>query len=482
MKKIRNILIALFFFMILLLLTSKVDATSISASPSSPKVGQSVTITVSVPNVNTVDLTATVSGAGTSGTIRLVDGSMTGSAKTFSKSITVTPTSAGTIKVSVSSSSNAVLNGSYVEGVSASKSISVTNATSGGGSSSGGSSNGSSNSGGTSGGKSSTGNTSTKSNTNTTNSEEKTVKSTDNSLSALTVAEGTISPEFSKDVKEYTVNVPYNTDTANITATPTDGKATVAITGNTELKEGENTATITVTAEDGTTTNYTIKITKARTPVALQSLIIKYQNQNGELIEIPLNPEFNINVLEYSLEDLEYWVDKLEIEAVANLEGATIDIQGADSLNAGENIITITVKIPAEGQEAVEGEELEEETITYTIKVNKKEEPTLIAKIEDWFKGIFGTISTWYNENTREIIIGSLGVCIIALIGLSAYIVVDYNKYKDVIAKTKKVVEINKAKEVTNSASNNTESVNDKKENIKMDDNKKDNLKGGKHF
>ena len=224
-------------------------ATSISASPSSPKKGKPVTITVSVPNVNTVDLTATVSGAGTSGTIRLVDGSMTGEAKTFSKSITVTPTSTGTIKVVVSSGSNAVLNGQYVN-VSASKNITVTEPqTNTGGNSSSGSSSGNS--------SSSSGTTNKKPTTNTTKPVE-TPKSTDSTLSALSVKEGAISPEFKKDVKEYSLTIPYETSEVNVTATATDSKAKVAIEGNKDLKEGENTAVIKVTAEDGTVTEKTV--------------------------------------------------------------------------------------------------------------------------------------------------------------------------------------------------------------------------------
>lgn len=473
MKKTKKIILTILFFVSILLITDKVNATSISASPSSPKKGKPVTITVSVPNVNTVDLTATVSGAGTSGTIRLVDGSMTGEAKTFSKSITVTPTSAGTIKVVVSSGSNAVLNGQYVN-VSASKSITVTEppANTGGSSSGGNSSSGSSN--GSS--SSSTGTSSQKPTTNTTKPVE-TPKSTDSTLSALSIKEGAINPEFKKDVKEYSLTIPYETSEVNVTATANDSKAKVTIEGNKELKEGENTVKVLVTAENGTSTTYTIKVTRKRVPIALKTLVVKYQNENGELIETPLNPAFNFDTLEYTLQDLEYWVEKLNIEAIPNIEGATIDIQGADNLQVGENTITITVKIAEEN--TPEGEEAKEETITYTIKFNKIAEPTLIAKIQDWFKGIFGGIGSWYNNNQDKVILGALGVCIVALIGLSVYIVVDYNKYKDVIAKVKKVTELNSNEVAVEEIEQESNIVEEK--NIE-DNNKNDRPKGGKHF
>lgn len=307
--------------------------------------------------------------------------------------------------------------------------------------------------------------------------KEETKKSSDSTLSALSIAEGTIAPEFNKDVKEYAVTIPYETSEINVTAIPADSKAKVTIEGNKDLKEGENIVKVLVAAEDGTSTTYTIKVTRARIPLALNSLVIKYQNQEGQIIELPLNPAFVFNTLEYTLQDLEYWVEKLSIEAVANIEGATIDIQGADNLQVGENIITITLKIAEEN--TPEGEEPKEEIITYTIKVNKTAEPTLIAKIQNWFKGIFGGVVTWYNDNAEKVILGALGICIVALIGLSIYIVVDYNKYKDIIAKVKKVNEINTNSNIIEEIAKESDTVEEK---IVEDNTKNDKPKGGKHF
>ena len=310
----------------------------------------------------------------------------------------------------------------------------------------------------------------------TTTPKEETKKSSNNTLSELIVAEGEITPVFEKDVREYSLIIPYEITEVNITATPSDSKATVTIEGNKELKEGENIVTVKVTAEDGTTAEYVIKVTRARIPLALNSLMIKYQNKEGQIIELPLNPAFNFSTLEYTLQDLEYWVEKLTIEAMANIEGATIDIQGAENLQVGENIITITLKILEEN--TPEGEEPKEETITYTIKVNKLEEPTLMAKISDWFKGIMGTVGTWFNNNQTKIILGALALCIVALIGLSIYIVIDYNKYKDVIAKVKKVTEFNTNTEIVEEVEQ-TSSID---EEIVDDSDKDDKPKRGKHF
>lgn len=215
----------------------------------------------------------------------------------------------------------------------------------------------------------------------------------------------------------------YEVAQLNVTATPNDSKAKVEIIGDKDLQEGENILTIRVTAEDGSVADYVVKVTRARIPLALKSLIIKYQNENGELVETALNPAFYFDVFEYSLEEMEYWVEKLSVEAIPNIEGASIDVQGADNLQAGENAVTITAKISAE---VAEGEEPKEEIITYTIKFNKKQEPTAMEKL-----------SNWYKKNEEYIIIGALGVCVAFLFGLSIYIVVDHNKYKHIIARVK---------------------------------------------
>lgn len=400
LKKMIIIIISVCFILAIMAVTSNAASLSIQTSKSTVSPGESFTVTVTLSN-----------GAG-----YVTSGGQTQWLDNSSFSYTKTAGSSGSVSITASGTA-ADYTTEQDESVSASKTVKIVQATS--------------NSGGTK-----------KTTTTTSKPVEEKVKSKNSALSALSIEEGTISPEFSKDVKEYALTVPNEITTVNITATPEDGKATVEVEGNTELKEGENTVTVKVTAEDKSTTNYIIKVTRSRAKLSLQSLVIKYENQEGQVIEIPLNPEFKFDVTEYSLQDLEYWVNKLDIEATANLEGATIDIQGADNLQTGENTITITLKIPQEG-EVQEDEEPQYEIIVYTIKVNKEKEPTLLGKISNWFKGIFGGVTTWYNSNQEKVILYALGVCIVALMGLSIYIVVDYNKYKDVIAKVKKVKEIN---------------------------------------
>lgn len=467
----------------LLLTVKSYAATSISISTSKSSVAPGESFTVTVSAVGAGPVNTTVSN-GSGGKRDFLDNS--------SYSFTCTAGSSGSVTIYASGTLGDYATGDEANR-SASKTVSIVQPNKNtGGNSNGGSSNG--------------GKTTRKPNTNnstkpTETKEEK--KSTDSTLSSLSIAEGAITPEFNKDVKEYAITVPNEVTKLNITATPTDSKATVSVTEYEELKEGENIITISVTAEDGTTkTDYVIKATRQRKELALEKLIIKYTNQNGEVVEVPLTPEFISNIYEYSIETLEYWVKSLDIEALANIEGATIEISGADSLKEGENVITITVKnkITMEPQEeGAEPTEQQEETKTYTIKFNKNAEPTIIGKISNWFKGIFGGVSTWYANNQEKAVFGALMFCIVALIGLSIYIIVDYKKYQDLLGKIGKLNNLNsneikatsEVENITvNEELNNIEDIyKDRKkgietnsEKVEEDQNKEDRPKGGRHF
>ena len=87
MKIQKKIILCIIIFLTIVMVRTKVNATQISISPSNPKVGDKVTVTVKVPNVHTVDVTANVSGA-VSGTIKVVGGDIGGKAKTYSNSST----------------------------------------------------------------------------------------------------------------------------------------------------------------------------------------------------------------------------------------------------------------------------------------------------------------------------------------------------------------------------------------------------------
>ena len=92
-------------------------------------------------------------------------------------------------------------------------------------------------------------------------------------LSGLTLSSGTLSPTFSSSRTSYTATVSTDTSTVTITPTRSQANATITVNGTTvssgaasgsiSLSTGANTITVVGTAQDGSTTSYTITVTRA---------------------------------------------------------------------------------------------------------------------------------------------------------------------------------------------------------------------------
>ena len=106
-------------------------------------------------------------------------------------------------------------------------------------------------------------NTGNDSNANKDNENKEEKKSSNASLGSLVISAGTLSPEFSAAIKDYTATVDYSCSSLAVTANPADSKASVtSVTGNDSLEVGENTVSVVVTAEDGSTSTYNIVVTR----------------------------------------------------------------------------------------------------------------------------------------------------------------------------------------------------------------------------
>ena len=94
--------------------------------------------------------------------------------------------------------------------------------------------------------------------------------SNDATLSSIFTTPGILAPAFNPSVLEYTVSVGSHVTTVNATALANCPHAAVTITGY-NLTEGQNTVTVLVTAQDGTTRNhtFTINVTRATAVVRL---------------------------------------------------------------------------------------------------------------------------------------------------------------------------------------------------------------------
>lgn len=106
-------------------------------------------------------------------------------------------------------------------------------------------------------------NTGNDSNSNKDNENKEEKKSSNASLGSLVISAGTLSPEFSAATKDYTATVDYSCSSLAVTANPADSKASVtSVTGNDSLEVGENTVSVVVAAEDGSTSTYNIVVTR----------------------------------------------------------------------------------------------------------------------------------------------------------------------------------------------------------------------------
>ncbi len=87
--------------------------------------------------------------------------------------------------------------------------------------------------------------------------------SDDATLQALRIGGEALTPAFDKDTRNYYVSVENDVKSLVISAIPNDSSSTVTVSGNKGFKVGSNNIIkITVTAESGNTSEYTIQVTR----------------------------------------------------------------------------------------------------------------------------------------------------------------------------------------------------------------------------
>lgn len=246
MKKIISGIMAMALALLLVIQPNsvvKAESVSLSVSASTVNVGDTVSVTVSCPSGYGVDVIISVDNtsvlAGGNDTI-VVIGDAAGQSNS-SAPISFSAVGAGTCTISASVRTAGDSNGDPVEFGGASATITVNNAVT----------EPPADNGGTDAGTGDTGTTTTP------------TLSSDNTLKSLVLSNGTLSPAFSSKTKNYTATVDNSVTSLAITATPTNAAAKVtSVSGNDNLEVGENTITITVKAENGVTTTYTIVVTR----------------------------------------------------------------------------------------------------------------------------------------------------------------------------------------------------------------------------
>lgn len=222
---------------------------------------------------------------------------------------------------------------------------------------------------------------------------EEPAKSSDKALKTLEIANYSINPTFDPEITDYTVSIDKDdVEKLEIKAEPNDTKSKVEISGNENLKAGDNIIKITVTAEDATTRIYTINATK-KEKVALGLSSLKIDGYT-------LSPVFATDLLEYKVNILDVNVNSLNISAVANDEEAKVEISGNTGIKQGEN--TIEIKVTSKDGT---------ETITYKIIAIKN-------------------IAETTTKNDNLILYGGIGIIAVLVIAIITIIIVSKKKGK----------------------------------------------------
>ena len=198
------------------------------------------------------------------------------------------------------------------------------------------------------------------------------VPSSNADLSNLTVSQGSLTPAFASGTTSYTDSVANSI--TSMTVTPTLADATSSITVNTvavtsgsasqtiELNVGNNTITVVVTAQDGTTTNtYTITVNRTGSSNADLSNLTVSQGT--------LTPAFSAGTTDYT-DSVANSVTSMTVTPTLADATASIMVNGmavasgsvsqSINLNVGNNTITVVVT-------AQDGST----TKTYSIAVNR---------------------------------------------------------------------------------------------------------------
>ncbi len=234
---------------------------------------------------------------------------------------------------------------------------------------------------------------------------------TNTELMKLEVNQEGLSPNFTPSQTSYSLFVKDTINSIDVNAVASSTDSTVKVSGNDNLKSGDNTVLIEVTDKNGKENVYTITVTKAsdkdKSDSYLQTLIV----ENLELV-----PPFVPETLNYDLGSVPNKINNVSIFAAPRQEGATVEISGNENLKDGNNVIKIKVN-SEDGSTAKE----------YTLNLKKD---TIDKAISD----VVETSQEDSNMNTDKsrktidirVFIGIVGILIIIII----YLVYKLNKKK----------------------------------------------------
>lgn len=167
-------------------------------------------------------------------------------------------------------------------------------------------------------------------------------KSSDATLKSLSASGYTLSPSFSANTTSYTIKVPSSATTVKLEGAVNHNKATVTGLGNIALTGNTTTANIKVTAEDGTTKTYTVKIEKEISIIETEKKDSDATLKKLSVSGYTLSPTFKSNINTYSMK-VKNNITSLKVDAIPNSSKATVQISGNTNWKEGVNVVTIKV-------------------------------------------------------------------------------------------------------------------------------------------
>lgn len=415
-KKTRKIILILILaFFMLLLMNAKTYAATFSVNKSSVSITEDKSSTVTV---NCGSLTGRINVSSSNSDVASVTPSSSWVNKN-SFSITIKGKKAGTATITVEGEKLSDANGELWNDT---KTIKVTVKAKSSSSSSGGSSSSSGSSG----------------------SSSSSSKSSNANLSMLGVTPSKYDfSGFNSSTTTYNVTVPSDVNSLSVYATTASSKAKYSVSGNTNLKAGTNLIKVKVTAEDGTTKTYTIRVTKEATEEEVTPNIVEDEDEENtdeessgiglESLEIDgyeLDKEFSTNVYDYYVVLGDKRFDSLDelkelIKSVVNYEGAKATVTVNEGTEDDDFIYEVLITVADDDKEystySIRFIESEEDIPEAVEEVVYPEEEEARARAEASDEDLLFGFDR--EEMQKYILLGSVGLIlgIAIVLGIIAY-------------------------------------------------------------
>ena len=211
--------------------------------------------------------------------------------------------------------------------------------------------------------------------------------SSNNNLASLSISNGSIN--FNKNTTSYSVSVPSNVTSVNVSASPEDGGARVSGTGTRNLNYGNNSIGITVTAPSGAQKTYTINVNRKDD-----------RSSNNKLASLSVNggslsPAFNANTEVYSV-SVPFSVDNLKVNYKTQDGKSKVSI--SDTALVAEETRAVYVTVTAENGAQK----------TYTINASRGKDPNKVLSTNNFLSKLSvseGRLSPAFNKEQLEYIV-----------------------------------------------------------------------------